>query len=167
MRIYTQTLIVVVLIVVHFGGFGVTARNPPDEFCRKLVEIVPTGLPELSKPSRTTLKIRKTTFLESMCLNKNMKIHQNTDPTWSQQPFKIHSKISVFFKPLQKKLFGSFGPFLDAQKSSYWISWVVFGAPLDFIGSPKSTKIRQVAPKCTPQNSTTEILAPTRFQDPP
>ena len=29
---YAQTLIVVVLIVVNFGGFLVIARNPPDEF---------------------------------------------------------------------------------------------------------------------------------------
>ena len=29
---YAQTLIVVVLIVVNFGGFLVIARNPPDRF---------------------------------------------------------------------------------------------------------------------------------------
>ena len=30
---YAQTLIVVVLIVVNFGGFLVIARNPPERFC--------------------------------------------------------------------------------------------------------------------------------------
>ena len=53
----------------------------------------------------------------------------------------------MFLKTLPKLLFGAFGPLPDAQKSPYWIFWVVFGAPLDFKGSPKSPQIAQVAPK--------------------
>ena len=32
------------------------------------MEILPTGLPELSKPSRTTLNLRMTKLLESCCV---------------------------------------------------------------------------------------------------
>ena len=35
------------------SGFLVIARNPPERFGRKLVEIFPTGLPELLQPSGT------------------------------------------------------------------------------------------------------------------
>ena len=42
-----------------FGGFWDIARNPSDGFGRKWVEIVPTGLPELSKPFRDLLNLRK------------------------------------------------------------------------------------------------------------
>ena len=59
---YAQNLILVTLILVNFGGFLVIARNPPDGFRRNLVEILPTGLPELSKPSRDLLQLRKTEF---------------------------------------------------------------------------------------------------------
>ena len=60
--LYAQNLILVTLILVNFGGFWVIARNPPDGFRRNLVEILPTGLPELSKPSRDLLQLRKTEF---------------------------------------------------------------------------------------------------------
>ena len=48
--IYAQTLIVVNLIVVNFFGFLVIEKNPSERFWRKLGEILPTVLPELSKP---------------------------------------------------------------------------------------------------------------------
>ena len=57
---YAKNLILVNLILVNFGGFLVIARNPPEHISRNLVEIVPTGLPELSKPSRDLLELRKT-----------------------------------------------------------------------------------------------------------
>ena len=57
---YVHIEIVVAFLVVKIFGFWVIARNPPDEFRRKLVEILPTGLPELSKPSRDLLELRKT-----------------------------------------------------------------------------------------------------------
>ena len=41
----------------------VIARNPSDGFGRKWLEIVPTGLPELSKPFRDLLNLRKTQFV--------------------------------------------------------------------------------------------------------
>ena len=48
---------------IYFGGFLVIARNPSGGFGRKWVEMVPTGLPELSKPFRDLLNLRKTQFL--------------------------------------------------------------------------------------------------------
>ena len=98
---------------------------------------------------------------------KNMKNHLKTELKWSQKPLKIHSKINVFSRTLQKRLFAPPGPLPDAQRSPYWIFWLVFGAPLDFKVSPKSSKIGQVASKWPHKNSTAEILAPTCFQDPP
>ena len=58
-------LIVVAFLVVKIFGFWVIARNPPDGIWRKLVEIVPTGLPELPKTSRTSQNLRKTKILET------------------------------------------------------------------------------------------------------
>ena len=60
---YAQTLILVNLIVVKIIGFLVITRNPPDQFWRNLVEILPTGLPDLPKSSGTSKKARKTKFL--------------------------------------------------------------------------------------------------------
>ena len=59
-RRYAQTLILVVLILVKFGGFWVIARNPTSGFSWKLVEILLPGLPEPSKPSRNLPDRRKT-----------------------------------------------------------------------------------------------------------
>ena len=36
------------------------------------MEILPTGLPDLSKPSRDLLELRKTEFFRNMFLNKNV-----------------------------------------------------------------------------------------------
>ena len=57
-------LIVVAFLVVNFFAFLIIARNPPDGIWRKLVEIVPTGLPELSKPSREEKNLRKAKQIE-------------------------------------------------------------------------------------------------------
>ena len=48
--VYAQTLILVNLIVVNFFGFLVIEKNPSERFWRKLGEILPTILPDLSKP---------------------------------------------------------------------------------------------------------------------
>ena len=62
---YAQTLIVVALIVVNFFGFSVITRDHGGfEGCH-LVEMNPTGLPELSKPSTDLLELRKTKILET------------------------------------------------------------------------------------------------------
>ena len=58
--LYAHIKVVVAFLVVNFFGFLVIARNPPNEFWRKLVEILPPGLPELSKPSRNLPDRRKT-----------------------------------------------------------------------------------------------------------
>ena len=72
---FAQTLLVVVFIVVNFGGFWVIARNPPDGFGQKLVQIVPTSLPELSKPPRDLLNLRKTKFFRRQNLETTRKLH--------------------------------------------------------------------------------------------
>ena len=46
---YAQTFILVNLIVVNFFGFLVIEKNASERFWRKLGEIFPTSLPELSK----------------------------------------------------------------------------------------------------------------------
>ena len=53
------TTFVSFLVVVHFVGFGVIARYPTVRLSRKLVEIYPTGLPDLPKPLRTSILLRK------------------------------------------------------------------------------------------------------------
>ena len=57
---YAQTLILVNLILVNFLGFLVIARYPTMRFGRKLEEMHPTGLPELSKPKNSGSNRRKT-----------------------------------------------------------------------------------------------------------
>ena len=48
------------LIVVNFFGFLVIEKNPSERFWRKLGEILPTILPELSKPNFLKSKRGKT-----------------------------------------------------------------------------------------------------------
>ena len=56
---YAHMEIVVVLIVVKFGGFLVITRDHGSFGGRHQVEILPTGLPELFKPARDLLEPRK------------------------------------------------------------------------------------------------------------
>ena len=52
-------------VLVNFFGFSVIARNLEGNKGRHLVEMNPTDLPELSKPSRDLLELRKTKILET------------------------------------------------------------------------------------------------------
>ena len=68
--LYAQTLIVVALIVVNFFGFSVITRDHGSFEGRHLVEMNPTSLPELSKPSRASENLRKAKMLETKILEK-------------------------------------------------------------------------------------------------
>ena len=59
---YAQNSILVNLILVNFFTFLIIARNPPKRFWRSSVEIFPTSVPELLKPSRDLLELRKSKF---------------------------------------------------------------------------------------------------------
>ena len=56
---YAHIEVVVTLVVVNFFGFLVIARYPTVRLSRKLEEILPTGLPDLPKPLRTNILLRK------------------------------------------------------------------------------------------------------------
>ena len=60
--VYAHIEIVVAFLVVKIFGFLVIARNPPDGIRRKLVEILPTSLPDLPKTFRTPQNLRKSFF---------------------------------------------------------------------------------------------------------
>ena len=62
--LYAQNLILVNLILVNFVFLGITRHRGSYEG-RHLVEMNPTSLPELSKPSRDLLELRKVKFLET------------------------------------------------------------------------------------------------------
>ena len=63
---YAQTLILVTFLLVHsFFGIPVITRDHGSFEGRHLVEMNPTSLPELSKPSRDLLELRKTKILET------------------------------------------------------------------------------------------------------
>ena len=64
---YAHMEIVVVLIVVKKLGFLVITRDHGSFGGRHQVEILPTGLPELFKPSRDLLELRKTNILQTTC----------------------------------------------------------------------------------------------------
>ena len=73
---YAHIEIVVTFLVVNFFRFLVMVRNPLERFWRKLVEILPTGLPELSKPSGTLENLRKSKcFRTEIC----QKFQKNND----------------------------------------------------------------------------------------
>ena len=57
------------------------------------------------------------------------------------------SKFHACSKRLPKPLFSTLWPPKCTKKSPYWIFWVVFGAPSDFHGFPKSPNIAQEVPK--------------------
>ena len=57
--IYAHIEVVVTLVVVNLFGFLVIARYPTVRLSRKLVEKLRTGLPDLPKPLRTLLHLRK------------------------------------------------------------------------------------------------------------
>ena len=59
---YAQTLILVNLIVVIYFCVLIVARNPPERFWRKLVDMFPFNLPDLSKPPGPPKRKGKTTF---------------------------------------------------------------------------------------------------------
>ena len=73
-HVYAHMLIVVDFLVVNFFAFLIIARNPPKRFWRKLVEILPTSLPELLKPSRDLLELRKSKFLNPIVLYTILKV---------------------------------------------------------------------------------------------
>ena len=62
---YAHIEVLVTFLLVNFLGFLVITRYPTMRFWRKLVEILPISLPELSKPSRTSENSRKTKILET------------------------------------------------------------------------------------------------------
>ena len=62
---YAQTLILVTFLLVNVFGFSVITRDHGSFEGRHLVEMNPTSLPELSKPSRDLLELRKTKILET------------------------------------------------------------------------------------------------------
>ena len=68
--LYTQNLILVILILVNFVGFLVITRDHGSFEGRHSVEIFPTGLPELFKPSRDLLELRKTELFRDKKLKK-------------------------------------------------------------------------------------------------
>ena len=59
---------------VNFFSCSIITRDHEGYEGHHWVEILPTGLPELSKLSRTLLKLRKAKFLESTCSKKNEKL---------------------------------------------------------------------------------------------
>ena len=56
---YAHIEVVVTLVVVNFFVFLVIARYPTVRFLRKSVEKLRTGLPDLPKPPRTNILLRK------------------------------------------------------------------------------------------------------------
>ena len=58
--IYAHIEVVVTFLVVNFFGFLVITRHHGSFEGRHLVEILPTGLPELSKPKFLKSKLGKT-----------------------------------------------------------------------------------------------------------
>ena len=56
---YAHIEVVVTLVVVNFFGFLVIARYPTVRLSRKSVEKLRTGLPDLPKPLRTNILLRK------------------------------------------------------------------------------------------------------------
>ena len=56
---YAHIEVVVTLVAVNFFVFVVIARYPTVRFSRKLVEKLRTGLPDLPKPLRTNILLRK------------------------------------------------------------------------------------------------------------
>ena len=69
MAFYTHIEIVVAFFVFHFFGFVVIARNPPEHFWRKLVDISPLSLPDLPKTYRTSNKTEENQHLETKISN--------------------------------------------------------------------------------------------------
>ena len=57
--LYAHIEVVVTLVVVNLFGFWVIARYPTVRLSPTSVEILPTGLPDLPKPLRTNMLLRK------------------------------------------------------------------------------------------------------------
>ena len=70
---YAQTLILVTFLLVNFFGFSVITRDHGSFEGRHLVEMNPTSLPELSKPSRDLLELRKAKILETKIFRETEK----------------------------------------------------------------------------------------------
>lgn len=72
---------IAVALIVNFVVFWVIARNPPERFWRKLVEVLPFILPDLPKTSRTSKNHRKQKILRPKLLEKteivNDDVHVN------------------------------------------------------------------------------------------
>ena len=71
---YAHIEVLVTFLLVNFFGFLVITRDHGSFEVRHYVEILPTGLPELSKPSRDLLELKKAKFLEVKILNFPRKI---------------------------------------------------------------------------------------------
>ena len=57
--LYAHIEVVVTVLIANFCGFLVIARYPTIRFLRKLEEKLRTGLPDLPKPLRTNIHLRK------------------------------------------------------------------------------------------------------------
>ena len=71
---YAHIEIVVTFLVVNIFGLGAIARNPPDGIRRKLVESLPTSLPDLPKTFRTPPNLRKNKLFRTEILGKDRTI---------------------------------------------------------------------------------------------
>ena len=73
-KLYAHMLIVVAFLVVKIFGFWVITRHHGSLARTHLVEILPTDLPELSKPSRDLLNLSNTKIYRNHNLRKTPKI---------------------------------------------------------------------------------------------
>ena len=75
--LYAQIKVLVTFLLSYFFVCLIIARCPQGQLPRKQVEKLRTGVPDLPKPVRTTLNLRKTEFQESICLRtaeKNQRV---------------------------------------------------------------------------------------------
>ena len=70
---YAHIEVLVTFFLVNFFGSLVITRDHGSFEGRHLVEMNPTSLPELSKPSRDLLELRKTKILETKIFRETEK----------------------------------------------------------------------------------------------
>ena len=71
---YAHIEVLVTFVLVNFWGFSVITRNLGGNKGCHLVEMNPTGLPELSKPSRDLLELGEAKILETKIVRETGKI---------------------------------------------------------------------------------------------